>query len=103
MPTLAPPVPPPSTQLSVRASAGDVPVSADTLGSSAGLVRNLAFGSFWVQLPLSVVSSAILFFATQLSGVRPPGRGCCGTVSSEHFCLRCQARCSFLWLEGQGE
>ncbi|KIY98992.1 hypothetical protein MNEG_8972 [Monoraphidium neglectum] len=54
--------------LSVRASAGDVPVSADTLGSSAGLVRNLAFGSFWVQLPLSVVSSAILFFATQLSG-----------------------------------
>lgn len=57
--------------LSVRAEAsngaGDVPVSADTLGSSAGTVRNLAFGSFWVQLPLTVVSACILFFAVQFT------------------------------------
>jgi hypothetical protein len=46
---------------------GDVPVSSDTLGSQAPTMRNLAFGSFWVQLPLSVVSACILFFAVQFT------------------------------------
>lgn len=57
----------PRPQVSVRASAGDVPVSADSLGSSASTVRNLAWGSFWTQLPLTVVSAFILFFALQFS------------------------------------
>ncbi|GBF95301.1 TIC, chloroplastic [Raphidocelis subcapitata] len=54
-------------QVEVRASAGDLPVSADSLGAQAPTMRNLAFGSFWVQLPLSVVSACILFFAVQFA------------------------------------
>jgi hypothetical protein len=47
--------------------ASDLPVSTDTLGGSAGLVRTVAFLSFWVQLPLTVVSAGILLFAVQFS------------------------------------
>jgi hypothetical protein len=42
-------------------------VSADTLGDSAATVRNFAFASFWVQLPLTIVSAGILFFAISFS------------------------------------
>ncbi|KAI8476023.1 MAG: hypothetical protein J3K34DRAFT_402708 [Monoraphidium minutum] len=50
-------------QLSVRANAGDITVSGDSLGPQASTIRNLSWSSFWVQLPLSVVSGSILFFA----------------------------------------
>jgi len=62
----------------VRASAplvpdkGDFNISGDSLGNKAPTMRNLAWGSFWVQLPLTVVSACILFFAVQFSrAVRP--------------------------------
>jgi hypothetical protein len=48
-------------------SSGDLPVSADTLGDRAATVRNYAFASFWVQLPLTIVSAGILFFAISFS------------------------------------
>lgn len=49
------------------APGGDVPVTADTLGDQASSVRNWAFLSFWVQLPLTIVSAGILFFAISFS------------------------------------
>jgi hypothetical protein len=42
----------------------DLSISGDSLGNNAPAVRNLAWGSFWVQLPLTVVSASILFFAS---------------------------------------
>ena len=71
-------------QLVCNASAGesDVPVSAEALGSSATTLRNLAFASFWVQLPLSFVSGGILIFSVMFSqqvgavGVRERGASC---------------------------
>jgi hypothetical protein len=72
---------------SALGAGGDVPVSGDTLGAQAPTMRNLAFGSFWVQLPLSVVSACILFFAVQFTrtvrrrgGV---GRGARGSAHAE--------------------
>ncbi|WIA41833.1 hypothetical protein OEZ86_009163 [Tetradesmus obliquus] len=56
-----------SVQITCNASSGDLPVSADTLGDSAATVRNFAFASFWVQLPLTIVSAGILFFAISFS------------------------------------
>eukprot|EP00877_Chromochloris_zofingiensis_P010475 jgi/Chrzof1/5681/Cz16g11150.t1_TIC21B[v5.2] len=46
---------------------GDVPVTVDTLGTSAPAVKNLSFASFWLQLPLTIVSAGILFFAVQFT------------------------------------
>jgi hypothetical protein len=54
-------------QITCNASSGDLPVSADTLGDRAATVRNYAFASFWVQLPLTIVSAGILFFAISFS------------------------------------
>eukprot|EP00879_Flechtneria_rotunda_P024706 GHRR01026212.1.p1 GENE.GHRR01026212.1~~GHRR01026212.1.p1 ORF type:complete len:210 (+),score=34.55 GHRR01026212.1:387-1016(+) len=44
-------------------------VTADSLGDSATAARNFAFASFWVQLPLTIVSACILFFSVTLSTV----------------------------------
>ncbi|KIY96600.1 hypothetical protein MNEG_11360 [Monoraphidium neglectum] len=55
--------------LSVRA---DLSISGDSLGNNAPAVRNLAWGSFWVQLPLTVVSASILFFASFVTAQSPP-------------------------------
>ena len=50
--------------LQVLASqAGDYELSSDSLGSNAGFVKSLAFVSFWLQLPLSIVSGCILIFS----------------------------------------
>ncbi|KAF8058327.1 lpxC [Scenedesmus sp. PABB004] len=66
------PAAPSRGRLQVAASAsGDLPISADTLGASASTVRNFAFASFWVQLPLTVVSACVLFFAIMFS--KAPG------------------------------
>ncbi|KAF6261840.1 hypothetical protein COO60DRAFT_726021 [Scenedesmus sp. NREL 46B-D3] len=56
-----------SGQFTCNSSFGDLPVSADTLGDRAATVRNFAFASFWVQLPLTIVSAGILFFAVSFS------------------------------------
>jgi len=47
----------------VASQAGDYELSSDSLGSNAGFVRSLAFVSFWLQLPLSIVSGCILIFS----------------------------------------
>lgn len=50
-------------------------MNLDTLGDSASTVRNYAFASFWVQLPLTIVSACILIFALLYSkGVSPDDR-----------------------------
>lgn len=56
-------------QVSCKAAPGDdLPVNIDTLGESAASgVRNYAFASFWVQLPLTIVSACILIFAVLYS------------------------------------
>jgi len=55
-------------QVSCRAAPGDdLPVNVDTLGDNAAAVRNYAFASFWVQLPLTIVSACILIFAVLYS------------------------------------
>ncbi len=36
-------------------------------GANASGIRNLAFASFWTQLPLSMVSAGILIFSTMFS------------------------------------
>jgi hypothetical protein len=63
-------------QVSCKAAPGDdLPVNLDTLGDSASTVRNYAFASFWVQLPLTIVSACILIFALLYSkGVSPGDR-----------------------------
>lgn len=53
-------------QLSVSANALDS-VGDSSLGPAAPTVRNIAWGSFWVQLPLSVVSGCILLFGASLT------------------------------------
>lgn len=49
----------------------DLPVNIDSLGDNAATVRNYAFASFWVQLPLTIVSACILIFALLYS--KAPG------------------------------
>jgi hypothetical protein len=47
-----------------KSAPGDnLPVNLDDLGDNASVVRNYAFASFWVQLPLTIVSACILIFA----------------------------------------
>jgi hypothetical protein len=48
-------------------SGGGEIVSADSLGDAANGLRNFAFASFWVQLPLTIVSACILIFAVLYS------------------------------------
>eukprot|EP00775_Hariotina_reticulata_P013608 gene13608-13733_t len=52
-------------------ASGDVPVTADSLGPQATAVRNFAFASFWLQLPLTAVSAGILIFAISFN--KAPG------------------------------
>jgi hypothetical protein len=71
----------PHTHQVVCSAAGggsDLPVNADTLGDKAASLRNYAFASFWVQLPLTIVSACILIFALLYSkAVRAPGAWVC--------------------------
>lgn len=50
--------------MACKSAPGDnLPINLDDLGDNAAVVRNYAFASFWVQLPLTIVSACILIFA----------------------------------------
>lgn len=73
-------------QVSCKSAPGDDLVNVDSLGDSASTVRNYAFASFWVQLPLTIVSACILIFALLYSkGVSS------SMVSDQHGCQHCSS------------